>query len=424
MESLLKDRPDKQNISLEFLAKDTTSFAKWVNYTQHLFSPNSYKAATYVFMASTAMTRRVWVGQRNDNAIWPNTFTLLIGLSAAGKGLSMNAATRILRIPRIGQHPMFWCGPDDASYQSIMESISKSTRPTESTPPYAYSALYLHLQEVQTLFKKFAESTIKLLLCAWDGDKYTYTVRHSASFDLSNMAINLVGGGVIDEVMDLIKMSRIMTDGFVSRTMMIFDSKNSNNEFELPPFSPSQIQDQADLVECVTQVGKRLGAYYISLDDRKVLAKYWHDFVEAKACDPTNKVNSFYARFRHHIPKVALAFHIMEDMTVPQISAKALVKAIHYLEFVANNMEENLSPPKAAPPVHAGTVTPQEEKDPLTLKVKEVVFAAPNGLMWGEVYLACKELGKPRAVHIAALSLVSANVLSVSGTRLIRASAQ
>lgn len=409
--------PKPDTLDIDFLSHDAPNFNKWLNILSGAFSPTSFKVAGWVSTISAAMQRRYWFGNLDQNPIIPNTYTVLAGVSGAGKGLILGLQRELLQAnKRVRDKDLIRGGPDDTTYEALIDALSKCITPTDRDPVYAYCSMYLCLQEVESMFKKFAEKLCLFLICGWDADRYAYATKNSGQAWLRNISITICAGGVTKYVRELTN-TRLMSDGFVGRTMFIFDSTPSSTEFFIPSPTVEQLRQKSELIEKLRQIASHTGEFKLPIDMHDYLTDYWKTKILKHASDENNRLNAFYARYREHIPKLAMCFQ-MGDSSSLIITPNSVYKAIHYLEHVTYLMHQGFDVPLSSQSKSPQTKQNSPELD--TIILSELSATNGSGITWVSLYttILAKHKIQPPIVQEAANRLVQAGRVRIDGVRL------
>ena len=333
-----------------------TNLDKWRFYCQNLFSPQSYIDAGWLFCVNAALQRRVWIGSLESWAIFPNLYLVLVGPPAVGKGLVLSACKRILTKHRWVPDPgskysqlleaqyLFPPGPSDITYQALCKELSASIRRfTYKTPEgekiYSHSSMAFVLPEIKSLFKR-QEKNDKLptlLLTAYDCEDYDY-ITITRERDLIRAPCLSLFGGCVPEWLLEAYTHELFTDGFVSRTIFIFETCPRIESFHLQPTSGAQEKAFEELSDHLLKLSTIFGPLNYQPDTFAFLEDWYKNSHIPKVKQANPKMQTYLGRKRAHLQKIAMAFHFSEKLDLT-LTTEDFQKAIEFLDYLETNMD-------------------------------------------------------------------------------------
>lgn len=365
---------------------------------KEITSPDSYINMGFYFMIGAALGRRVWLGS-SERPIFPNMYIILVGEPGIGKGLVIRPVDDILRSHRIGgarKPPKHDLSEEqlNAINKQVEEvsnkvedllnrmnksgnehSYSKRTKGDELLFPiaaqattfealvqahgacirginvakcaWAPSGIYFHnslvflLEELSSLFRKKSESLVNYLIVAYDCGNYEYTTVHRGTDIVKRMCLNLFGGTQPDFLQETFA-DKLLTQGYASRTLFVFEHSNRFEKFLFDEPTAEQTQAKRDLIDWTGELGKLFGSVSFSPEAHNLLTDYFENkIIEAKhKAHPSLK--PYFARKKVHACKLAMAIHFGETMSM-ELSLYDCERALDLLSTIENKMHHALT---------------------------------------------------------------------------------
>lgn len=369
-----------------------SNLEKWRELMSGFPSPDNYIDFGFYYMIGAALQRRVWTGP-DHSRLYPNTYTILVGEPGVGKGLVIKQIMEILKHhslpdPHAGtngklmekvltendkivmeqiakddynlaqggsaskekQHsekPMLLpVAADATTYEALVRSVSRAIRRInykefdsnagrEVMKVYTHSSLCFCLEEISSLFRKRTEDTVHFLLQAYDCGDYTYDTKTQGKDRIKRCCVSLFGGttpGFMQETFD----DQLLTEGFASRTLFIFATKNRKTVMFVPPLTPAQEVFRKELIDHVEKLAYLHGKVEVDPETMQYLEEWWAD-QEAIRANASMKLNPYYARKNIHVLKLAMALHFADSLEM-KIPRATFDKAIQVLSIEEKRM--------------------------------------------------------------------------------------
>jgi len=331
-----------------------TNLQKWQYYNENLFSPETYITVGWLYLISSALQRRVWYGDLKGQPLFPNLFIILVGPPAVGKGLVLGECTKLLKHHTYIQgttsydevankKQLFPMGPNDITYEKLCDELSLATarltyKDNDKEKIYTHASMSFVLEELESLFKKRDNTSLtKFFLQTYDCKDYDYKTKHQGENCIKHPCTNILAGCVPDTIVELAKM-KIFNDGFVSRTIFIYENKPRLQTFFLKQPDENQFKAQAELLDHIKLLSKLHGNLTLE-DGVESYLENWFKTIHAKQeASAHPRMQTYYGRKRVHIMKLAACYHFSEDTTSMVITLEDFKKAIKLLEELETNM--------------------------------------------------------------------------------------
>ena len=338
-------------------------YEDWCLYTKDVQSPQPFVDAAFYFMIGAALQRRVWFGDLDFHAVFPNQYIAFIGPASAGKSLITTPMKELLEIPadvkspendlaaellgedsetnrKGARQPLIYIAPNSTTFEQFTQETSRVAylhRYTDSEnrrKAYHHSSLVFILDELTSIFKKNAEQLSDFLLEAYNGGKkYVRKLKHSDTDFCTNMCISLLGNTTLGKFQSL-QNQDILSDGFMARTIIVYGIEKRFHLYSIPPLSDDQKAAKARLQAYIRELTKVYGA--VTLNDEA--KEYIHHHFELHPnLIHTNKhpmLDEYYGRKNLHHQKILFAIHFARttDMVITREDAEAATAHLARLE--------------------------------------------------------------------------------------------
>lgn len=338
-------------------------YEDWCLYTKDVQSPQPFVDAAFYFMIGAALQRRVWFGDLDFHAVFPNQYIAFIGPASAGKSLITSPMKELLELPadikspeddlaaellgeeaetnrKGARQPLIYIAPNSTTFEQFTQETSRVAylhRYIDSAgrrKAYHHSSLVFILDELTSIFKKNAEQLSDFLLEAYNGGrKYVRKLKHSDTDFCTNMCISLLGNTTLGKFQSL-QNQDILSDGFMARTIIVYGVEKRFHLYSIPPLSEEQKAAKARLQSYIRQLTSLYGP--VSLNDE---AKEYihHHFELHPRLIQTNKhpmLDEYYGRKNLHHQKILFAVHFARttDMVITLQDAEAATAHLARLE--------------------------------------------------------------------------------------------
>lgn len=313
-------------------------YEDWCLYTKDVQSPQPFVDAAFYFMIGAALQRRVWFGDLDFHAVFPNQYIAFIGPASAGKSLITTPMKDLLEIPadvkspendlaaellgedsetnrKGARQPLIYIAPNSTTFEQFTQETSRVAylhRYVDSEnrrKAYHHSSLVFILDELTSIFKKNAEQLSDFLLEAYNGGKkYVRKLKHSDTDFCTNMCISLLGNTTLGKFQSL-QNQDILSDGFMARTIIVYGIEKRFHLYSIPPLSDDQKAAKVRLQSYIRELNKLYGA--VTLNDEA--KEYIHHHFELHPnLIHTNKhpmLDEYYGRKNLHHQKILFAIH-------------------------------------------------------------------------------------------------------------------
>lgn len=313
-------------------------YEDWCLYTKDVQSPQPFVDAAFYFMIGAALQRRVWFGDLDFHAVFPNQYIAFIGPASAGKSLITSPMKELLEIPadikependlaadllgedaetnrKGARQPLIYIAPNSTTFEQFTQETSRVAYlhryidAENRRKAYHHSSLVFILDELTSIFKKNAEQLSDFLLEAYNGGKkYVRKLKHSDTDFCTNMCISLLGNTTLGKFQSL-QNQDILSDGFMARTIIVYGIEKRFHLYSIPPLSDDQKAAKARLQAYIRELTKVYGA--VTLNDEA--KEYIHHHFELHPnLIHTNKhpmLDEYYGRKNLHHQKILFAIH-------------------------------------------------------------------------------------------------------------------
>lgn len=331
-----------------------SNFDDWELYTKYVSSPQEWVDASFYFMVSAALQRRVWYGGLDAHPIFPNMYMTFIGSAGMGKSLPVTAMKSILDIPLIppgdapvntsvddlkaalqkehrdkhhdGEVPLVHFAPNSTSFEQLTQETARTVfvhRYVDGdgkAAHYSHSSLVFVLDELTSIFKKHSEDLTNFLLEAFNGSKkYVRKLKHAGTDYCTNICVSMIGNTTDDKFRSM-QNTDILTDGFMSRSIIVYAQRKRFGVFMIPDLTP----EQRAAMERLRAHMRKLGKLYGPLQFAPGVLEFCEDLFKRQ--DPSLTVNKhpmlkgYYERKNIHFMKLLAAVHFADkdDMVITQ----------------------------------------------------------------------------------------------------------
>lgn len=328
-------------------------------YNAELPTPDSYVDASWAFLISAALQRRVWIA--SGMKVFPNQYIFLVAPPGVGKSITSVVANmlnywKLDGTPRpevvteasMTEKPrmMFPVSATSTTYAKFVEMMSSlKTMQLHKVPggkPYAHCSTTFVLDELTSIFKKDANEMMSFLLEGWTcSDDYSNETIGRGVNLIRNMCINIIGGTQPDKFAGM-KNLELISSGFTRRAVIIYERESRSSKFLIPEHTPEQKKARDEILLWL----KKLHTLYGPVIIDPGAAEWLNEWFEDKSRVRTNKspyLDYYYASKQVHIHKMAMALHFGEstEMVLP---LSAYQRAIALLERFEKTMHMAFAP--------------------------------------------------------------------------------
>jgi hypothetical protein len=338
-------------------------YEDWCLYTKDVQSPQPFVDAAFYFMIGAALQRRVWFGDLDFHAVFPNQYIAFIGPASAGKSLITTPMKDLLEIPadikependlaadllgedaetnrKGARQPLIYIAPNSTTFEQFTQETSRVAYlhryvdAENRRKAYHHSSLVFILDELTSIFKKNAEQLSDFLLEAYNGGKkYVRKLKHSDTDFCTNMCISLLGNTTLGKFQSL-QNQDILSDGFMARTIIVYGIEKRFHLYSIPPLSEEQKAAKARLQSYIRELNKLYGPVVLNDEAREYIH---HHFELHPNLIHTNKhpmLDEYYGRKNLHHQKILFAIHFARttDMIITREDAENATAHLARLE--------------------------------------------------------------------------------------------
>lgn len=367
-----------------------TNFERWRLMTNRLPSPDNYINWGFYYLIGACLQRRVWTGP-TSKPLFPNAYVILVGKPGIGKGLVIGEVTDCIRhwklfdvvghaksaktnddkqqiemeqkaslkdatdkeqqgkgsqgkdtIPPL----LFPQASDSTTYQALIEAIGENyrsinyyqyddTQKKDTIKTYRHSSVCFCLQELSSLMRSKTEDIVNFLLGLYDCPlDYEYRTITRSKDRVRRACVNILAG-TTPSYMQTTFDSKIVDEGFSSRTFYIFANKNRRNVIRIPEYTTEQLQAKRELLDHIKNLSFLYGPARIEEETWAWLEHWWDTYEKNKhlRANHSPKLEAYYSRKQIHVIKLAMLMHFGEvailDIPIPLQRFK---DAIEFLE--------------------------------------------------------------------------------------------
>lgn len=338
-------------------------YEDWCLYTKDVQSPQPFVDAAFYFMIGAALQRRVWFGDLDFHAVFPNQYIAFIGPASAGKSLITSPMKELLELPadikspeddlaaellgeeaetnrKGARQPLIYIAPNSTTFEQFTQETSRVAYlhryldPQGRRKAYHHSSLVFILDELTSIFKKNAEQLSDFLLEAYNGGrKYVRKLKHSDTDFCTNMCISLLGNTTLGKFQSL-QNQDILSDGFMARTIIVYGVEKRFHLYSIPPLTEEQKAAKLRLQSYIRQLTTLYGPVVLNDEAREYIT---YHFEQNPRLIQTNKhpmLDEYYGRKNLHHQKILFAVHFARttDMVITLQDAEAATAHLAKLE--------------------------------------------------------------------------------------------
>jgi hypothetical protein len=350
-----------------------TNFDRWQLFMKDMCSPQSFVDFGFYYMISAALQRRVWLGDEKD-PIYPNMYIILVGEPGIGKGRVIKPVNSILKHHKLNptgveedkdsatvmvdvnamlgnamnkaieQPLLIPVAPEATTYEALVNNMAKAVRrinykwrnpatDREETKVYSHSSLCFCLEEMSSLFRKRTEDLVNFLLVTYDCGDYDYVTKHQGKDHVRKCCLNMLAGttpSFLQATFD----DKLLSEGFSSRSIFVYEYANRHNKWGLAEFTPEQIKAREEIIAHIKRLAGLYGQAKLSPEADEFGRAWWEEIHPTKRSNNNLKLAPYYARKKLHFMKLAMAIHFGEstDMVIGVESCKYALEVLDQAE--------------------------------------------------------------------------------------------
>lgn len=353
-----------------------TNYEKWRFYMQDFSSPDQFIDWGFYAMFSAALQRRVHLASE-EKPLYANTFVVLVGPPAAGKGMVLGELARAFKDKRmlknatldsqreqlteeLGEDLMKFAStkksldriknmliplaPNATTYEALCKTLGDCARamriPTGEVDietgkakmkAVQHSSILFVLEELGSLIRKHHEDIHTFLQETYDcKEDYEYKTKNQGTDYIRKPCVSLIAG-TTPEFLRRIFAMQILNEGFSSRAMYVVGMEPRRRVYDTPTFTKEQLAARSDVIEHLGKVAILQGRVKWSKEAHE-FNRHWYEKEYAQTVpNPHPKLQPYYGRINIHHAKMAMAIHYSESLE-PEISLETAQKTLLFLQ--------------------------------------------------------------------------------------------
>lgn len=352
-----------------------TNLDRWNYYLRDLEAPQIFIDWSYYWTISSALQRKVWMGNYSFSPIFSNLYIMFVADPGVGKSTAARiGGQKILKTFRFLDAAKIKAGlpaekawtdalsfsADNTTLQSLIQQLNKSVK-TFQIPwknedgilfhkPAQHSSMAILLSEEMTsMFSVTNEGITDFLNQCYDAQDYHYKTKHQGEEQIKNVYVSFLGCTTPENVKKLMARGVLQT-GFTARTIPIFASKPRKRNLEYE-FNAEQTVEWNHVTEHIKKLLEVTGEVSWSLEAKEYFKHYYGDKLPVDEKSPMQKdrvnfdkrTEDYYGRKKLHITKMAMVLHFSENLISMEISLATLLRAINVLKEVELEMHNALA---------------------------------------------------------------------------------
>ena len=332
-----------------------TNLERWNFYCSDISSPQSFIDWSFYYIIAASLQRRVWTGSYRK-PLFPNIYCILTAEPGIGKGLITSEVTNILKYYKLKKEDsdtpiindnkeiplLIPVGANATSYEALVRNISRSIRSywysaeDGKKKPYVHSSICFCLEEISSLFRKHTEDLVRFLLEAYDCHDYRYeSISRGIDF-IKNCCLNLLGG-TQPSFLRRIFGDELLTEGFASRTIFVYEQSNRFQRLRPPVFSTEQVAEYNEILKHIKDLTSLYGEVKFTPEATLFLEKWWQNEAPYRRTNPNLKLTPYYARKNIAAQKLAMILHF-SDNTSMEVNREECELALKILDETEKKM--------------------------------------------------------------------------------------
>lgn len=310
----------------------------YTHFTDTSEAPASMHFWTGVSTIAGAIRRRVWIDEKIFQ-ITPNFYIILV----APPGVATKSTTVRLGMNLLREVPGVHFGPQEMSWQSIIDRFEKATEHLELGPnkTIPMSCLTFAITELGTFLKTDDAGFMNFITGIWDGQQEPWDrqTRKDGVMEVKNPWVNLIGATTPSWLKTSFPESMV-GGGLTSRILFVYAEKKRR----LIAY-PSDVVLESDydefrkkLIEDLIRMSLLKGEYKLS-PQAKEWGRAWYEDLWTNRPEhmASERYNVYLARKQTHLHKLALVLTCAQS-DIPVVELKAMQDSDLILRGVENDM--------------------------------------------------------------------------------------
>lgn len=230
----------------------------FLEYTEHLPSPEIFRKWAAIAAVSGALERKVWIKSMNLE-LYPHLYTILVGPPGVGKSVIISRVEELWR-SLVGAH----VAPKSMTAASLIDSLADAKRTktviTVNSLHLDFNCLLAVVGELSVFLPTWDSAFMGNLTGIWDADHYEERRRgHDLHIVIKRPQLNILGGTTPSYLNGTIP-EGAWDQGFLSRTFLVYSGENTivdifaENKHDAELFNRLK-SDLRDIFDMAGQVG-------------------------------------------------------------------------------------------------------------------------------------------------------------------------
>lgn len=322
------------------------------NYTKDLESPAHFIDWNFLYCVSSALGRRVWIGQKPSET-FPNLYIIFVAKPGIGKSRPAGFTEDILRnltqmiklqngtlVPK----KLIHLAPDTTSFEKMLQSTADAveTYVDDVDPQKAYmhtSICFCLDEEMGTLFRRNTEDVVTFLTKGWDCKDYKSDFVKHGQKELFNTCINFLGCCTPDWLARHIQ-SGLLSDGFTARTIFLFGDKPRFRKHKME-ITREMLESKVAVISHLRKLATLKPGEVIYTSEADKWLENWTETKQDKHFNKDKRLEDYYGRRKHHLIKMAMICHFSDKLTM-QIDVEDFENALKIIELAEVDMHRAL----------------------------------------------------------------------------------
>lgn len=183
-----------------------------------------FKRAAAIFAVAAAVQRKCWMRSRSET-VFPNLYMLLVGPSAAGKGVALGPmADALAGLNRAGEGPLIHIAPASVTSAALADELEDAAIHfmAKDMTPYQYNALTIISREFGVFLPAYDSQMLNTLTDLYDNKGYDERRRGKGKrLTIKDATLNMIGGTTPAYLNNTLP-EGAWEEGFMSRTIVVY----------------------------------------------------------------------------------------------------------------------------------------------------------------------------------------------------------
>ncbi len=308
----------------------------YMMYASYLEGPPEFNLWVGTALVGITMGRKCYVTLGFDR-VYANTYVVLVGPSAVGKGMAMNAGRRVL-VESLGDNgvPML---AQKTTPEALVEHLKEITEEDSSRGALIYSPEFSNLIGKS----KYDQSLIQDLTDYYDClERKTYRTRAHGEEILYNLCVNLLAASTPEWLKSSIPEDSI-GGGFLSRLLIINRYERARRE-AFTILSEEQVKAKENCVNDLKHIQGLKGEFTLDVEAFRSFSDWYEVYLEQEIAEAGPNLESYYERKKLLVLKLAMisSASVNDSLKIKQDDIEFALKILGdnegYLKQVVRHM--------------------------------------------------------------------------------------